>query len=102
MATLTQPPTKTIVFGQQAIRARWATVRIETEGASYVGRMFVPDSKKRLSDVLCDDRPFLNMTEVSINDSLQVEAFVAINKQYIRTVRIIQEDASPAAPKAVR
>jgi len=101
MATLTQPPTKTMVFGQ-AIRARWATVRVETEGATYVGRLFVPDSKRRLSDVLCDDRPFLNMTEVTINDSHQVEPFVALNKQYIRTVRIISEDVEPAAPKAVR
>lgn len=81
---------KTMVFGY-AVRARWATVRIETEGATYVGRLYVPDSKKRLSDVLSDDRPFLNMTEVTINDSDQIEPFIALNKQYVRTVRVLHE-----------
>jgi uncharacterized protein DUF6812 len=101
MATQPNQAHKTMVFGY-AVRARWATVRIETDGATYVGRMFVPDSKKRLSDVLCDERPFLNVTEVTINDSHQIEPFVAINKQYIRTVRVINEDVEPAAPKPVR
>ena len=84
------PAHKTMVFGYAA-RARWATVRIETDAATYVGRLFIPESKKRLSDVLCDDRPFLSMTEVVINDSVHVEAFVALNKQYVRTVRVIHE-----------
>ena len=102
MATLPSQTHKTMVFGY-AVRARWATVRIETEGATYVGRLFVPDSKKRLSDVLCDDRPFLNMTEVTINDSHQIEPFVALNKQYIRTVRVLDEgEAEHTAPKAIR
>src|SRR5688572_20405361 len=90
MATQAHTAHMTMTFGY-AQRARWATVRIETENATYVGRLFVPDSKKRLSDVLCDDRPFLNMTEVRINDSAHVEPFLALNKQYVRTVRVIQE-----------
>lgn len=102
MATLPTQSQKTVPFGY-AIRARWATVRIETEGATYVGRMFVPDSKKRLSDALCDDRPFLNMTEVSINDSQQIEPFVALNKSYIRTLRILDEgELEPVAAKPLR
>jgi hypothetical protein len=72
-------------------RARWARVRIETEDGVYVGQVFVPETKKRLSDVLCDDRPFLNMTEVSINDSQVVEPFVALNKLYVKAVRVLQE-----------
>lgn len=72
-------------------RARWATVRVETDSAVYVGRLFVPETKKRLSDVLCDDRPFLNLTEVSINESAQRESYVAVNKRYVRTVRVLHE-----------
>ena len=93
MATLPQQHPqahKTIAFGYAA-RARWATVRIETDNATYVGRVFVPESKKRLSDVLCDERPFLSMTEVTINDSVHVEPFVALNKQFVKTVRVLQE-----------
>jgi len=55
-------------------------------GAGAVG-----ETKKRLSDVLCDDRPFINLTEVSLNDGESVEAFVAINKNYVRTVRVLHE-----------
>jgi hypothetical protein len=75
----------------KAPRASWSTVRIETDTAVYVGRVFVPETKKRLSDVLCDDRPFLSVTEVSINDSDTLEPFVALNKSCIRTVRVLHE-----------
>jgi hypothetical protein len=93
MATL---PNKPSPFGQ-AMRARWATVRVETEGGSYVGKLYVPDSKRRLSDVLCDDRPFLSMTEVTINDCGEIEPFVALNKSFVRSVRILHEDAAEKA-----
>jgi len=77
-------------------RARWATVRIETEGTVYVGRIFVPETKKRLSDVISDERMFLNLTQVSVNDSAAVEPFVALNKQYVKTIRVINEsEATP-------
>jgi len=77
-----------------AVRARWSTVRIETDNAVYVGRIYVPETKKRLSDVLCDDRPFVNLTEVSINDSEALESYVALNKNCIRTVRVLHEGDS--------
>jgi len=90
-------PGKPMHFGYSA-RAKWATVRVETDAATYVGRVFVPDSKKRLSDVLCDDRPFLNMTEVMVNDSDQVEPFVALNKSFVKTVRILHEGDAEVVP----
>jgi hypothetical protein len=86
-----------------AQKARWATVRIETDGAVYVGRLFVPETKKRLSDVLCDDRPFLNLTDVTINDSSFIEPFVALNKTFVKSVRIMHEDESVVTgPSRVR
>jgi hypothetical protein len=90
-------PSKPMHFGYSA-RAKWATVRVETDAGTYVGRVFVPDSKKRLSDVLCDDRPFLNMTEVMVNDSEQVEPFVALNKSFVKTVRILHEGDVEVVP----
>lgn len=79
-------------------RAKWATVRVETEGTVYVGRMFVPDSKRRLSDVLCDDRPFVNLTEVMINGSPSGLPFLAVNKRFIKTVQVLQDGDSECAP----
>ncbi len=83
-------------------RARWATVRVETDGGVYVGRLFVPETKKRSSDVLCDDRPFLFLTEVSVNDSHDTEPFLAINKRFIKTVRVLHDGVpeSIAGPRA--
>jgi hypothetical protein len=92
MATAAIVSTARIGTNGYAQRARWATVRIETEGAVYVGRIYVPETKKRLSDVLCDDRPFLNMTEVTIGDAEQVEPFVAVNKSFVKSVRVLNEE----------
>lgn len=72
-------------------RARRSTVRVETDSGTFVGRMYVPHGKGRVSDVLADERPFLNLTDVTSGDSSQSEAFVAINKRYIRTLRILDE-----------
>lgn len=74
-------------------RAKWSLVSIETENAIYVGRVFVPETLRRLSDVLCDERPFVNLTEVSINGHQPVEPFVALNKTCIRTVRVLEDEA---------
>lgn len=75
-----------------AAHARWATVRIETDTATYVGRIYVPETKRRLSDVLCDDRLFLSLTEVSVNEADNIEPFVALNKHFVRTIRVLHED----------
>jgi hypothetical protein len=87
MATL---PGRPNLLGYSA-RAKWATVRIEADDAVYVGRVYVPETKKRLSDILCDERPFLLLTEVSVNDADKLEPFVALNKRHVRTVRVLHE-----------
>ncbi len=74
-----------------ASRATWPTVRIETDLATYLGQVCVPSTTRRLSDVLADERPFLHLVEVQINDSSEREPFLALNKRFIRTVRIVDE-----------
>jgi hypothetical protein len=83
------------ILAYTAARARWATVRVETDGGTYVGRMYVPDATSRVSDVLADDRQFLSLTDVRVDEGPQVEAFMAVNKSFIRTLRILDE-GSPA------
>jgi hypothetical protein len=84
-------------------RARWATVSIETEpGHTYVGRIYVPETRKRVSDVLGDDRPFLFVTEVSVDQGETVEPFLAINKRFVKTVRVLHDGAPEAIPRRVR
>ena len=79
------------VLGYLPDRSRWATVRVETDGGVYVGRIYVPDTKQRVSDVLADDRQFLSLTEVRVNDGERVENYMAINKSFVRTLRILDE-----------
>jgi hypothetical protein len=77
-----------------ASRATWPTVRIETDASTYVGQVCVPETKRRLSDVLADERPFLHLVQVQIDGGAEREPFVALNKSFIRTVRIVDEGKS--------
>jgi hypothetical protein len=98
MATMLEVRRPELMGSYAPAPARWATVRIETEATVYVGRVFVPETKRRVSDVISDERMFLNLTQVSINDSPAVEPFVALNKQYVKTIRVLNEgDMAPAA-----
>jgi hypothetical protein len=72
-------------------RSRFATIRVETDGGIYVGRIYVPDTNRRVSDVLADDRQFLSLTDVRVNDGEHVEAYMAVNKSFVRTLRILDE-----------
>jgi hypothetical protein len=83
---------------QYVVGAKWATVRVETEGTVYVGKVFVPESKRRLSDVLCDDRPFVNITEVTVNGAKSGLPFIAINKRFIKTVQVLQDGEIESTP----
>jgi len=85
--TTLRPKVPTVAVGS----ATWPVVRIETEGATYVGQIYVPETKRRLSDVLADSRPFLHLVNVSINGGSEQEPFIALNKTYIRTVRVVDE-----------
>lgn len=83
-----------------AAKPRWATVRVEALGSTYVGRVFIPETRKRFSDVLCDERAFLLLTEVSVDDSEVVEPFIAINKTSITTVRVLHDGQGAAVNTA--
>jgi hypothetical protein len=99
MATLVIDEKKTVPISSRtrpsepvaAAGASWPTVRIETDGATYVGKVCVPETKRRLTDALADDRPFLHLVQVSINGAKEREPFIALNKRFIRTVRIVDE-----------
>jgi hypothetical protein len=79
------------VLAYAAEQSRRATVRVETDGGVYVGRIYVADDEHRVSDVLADGRQFLSLTDVRVNDSEHVEEYMAINKSFVRTLRILDE-----------
>jgi hypothetical protein len=86
---------------EHSAMARWATVRVETDHGVYVGRLYVADAGKRVSDVLADDRQFLSLADVSVNGAQHLESFMAVNKHFIRTLRIVDEGVAEG-PRAGR
>ncbi len=63
-----------------------ARVRVRTVNATYVGDLFIPPMRNRVSDVFNDDeRMFINLTDVTINDKDHVE-FVSINKHLVESL----------------
>jgi DNA phosphorothioation-dependent restriction protein DptG len=63
-----------------------ARVRVRTVNTTYVGDLFIPPMRNRVSDVFNDDeRMFINLTNVIINDREQVE-FVSVNKHLVESL----------------
>jgi hypothetical protein len=92
LATQNQAPS-----ASRSPHPRRCLVRIETDSGTFVGRVYVAHGKGRVSDVLSDERPFLNLTEVKSGEAGPAEAFVAINKRCIRTLRVLDEgETGPA------
>jgi hypothetical protein len=59
-------------------------------GTIYVGRVYV-EERKRLTDVLNDERTFVAMTEVEENENPRKIPFIAISKNCVEAVVIIPE-----------
>jgi uncharacterized protein DUF6812 len=66
----------------------WALARVETTTNVYFARIYIAE-KGRLSDVLTDDRLFLYLRDVSTEEGVRLESFMAVNKSYIRSVRVL-------------
>jgi hypothetical protein len=72
--------------------ALWELVRVETASGIYVGRVYIPRGKRRLSDVLADKRPFLNLRDVTTGGGDAPAPFVAIAKSHVLCVRVLNEE----------
>jgi hypothetical protein len=82
-------------FNQAVSRARWITVSVEMDTSTCVGRVYVPETKKRLSDMLGDDRPFLFLVGALTAGATEPEPFLAINKRFIRSIRLVDVPEVP-------
>lgn len=59
-------------------------------GTVYIGRIYV-EERRRLTDVLNDDRDFVAMTEVEENENPRKIPFMAIQKRVVESIIIIPE-----------
>ncbi|MBI5411237.1 MAG: hypothetical protein HZA21_04515 [Nitrospirae bacterium] len=63
-----------------------ARIRVRTVNGTYVGDLFIPRMRNRVSDVLNEEeRLFINLTNVVIDDKERT-GFVSLNKNLIESV----------------
>ena len=62
-------------------------ITVRTQSATYTGNIYVPEIRRRVSDLLNDEaKIFINLTEVSINGASEKIPFISINKNLIESI----------------
>jgi hypothetical protein len=74
-------------FDYRKIRA-W----VKTIDSSYTGTIYLPADQTRFSDVMNDERQFISMTDVESKDFASPKSYLAINKDLIELVEILEPD----------
>lgn len=62
---------------------------IKTVDSTYTGTIYLPKDHTRISDVMNDERQFISMTDVDSKDFASPKAYLAINKDLIELVEIL-------------
>ena len=63
-----------------------ARIKVRTVSTTYVGDLFIPPMRNRVSDVFNDEeRMFINLTDVVINDTERVD-FISLNKNLVESL----------------
>ena len=65
---------------------------VKTVDSAYTGTVYLPADDTRFSDVLNDERQFISMTDVESKDFAQPKSYLAINKDLIELVEILEPD----------
>jgi Family of unknown function (DUF6812) len=74
-------------FDYRKIRA-W----VKTIDSAYTGTIYLPADQTRFSDVMNDERQFISMTDVESKDFASPKSYLAINKDLIELVEILEPD----------
>lgn len=62
-------------------------IKVKTVSAVYEGDFIIPAMRKRISDVLNEEeRQFINLTDVRINEGKEIIPFVSVNKILIEAI----------------
>ena len=72
--------------GDFYVVGRHQPVEIITSQGTLQGFIYVPELKRRLSEILNDERVFLPLTDVTDSDGKKIE-YMAINKSHVISVR---------------
>ncbi len=65
---------------------------IKTIDSAYTGTIYLPADHTRFSDVMNDERQFISLTDVESKDFASPKSYLAINKDLIELVEILEPD----------
>lgn len=68
---------------------------IKTIDSAYTGTVYLPADETRFSDVMNDERQFISVTDVESKDFASPKAYLAINKDLLELVEILEPDTKP-------
>ena len=71
-------------------KIRKIRVWMKTHDSAFTGFVYLPGGRQRFSDVLNDKRKFLSITDVESKDFASPKSFLAINKDLIEVVEILE------------
>jgi hypothetical protein len=63
---------------------------VKTADSAYTGTLYLPEDQARISDLLNDERQFISMTNVESKDFASPKAYLAVNKDRIELVEILE------------
>ena len=91
MARSSEPPEEK---GMKEKKPQFKKVRawIKTVSSAYTGTIYLPKDHTRISDVMNDERQFISLTNVESKDFASPKAYLAINKDLIELVEILDPD----------
>jgi hypothetical protein len=77
------------------LKSKFRKVRawIKTVDSAYTGTLYLPMDQTRFSDLINDERQFISMTDVESKDFPSPKAYLAINKDLIELVEILEPDS---------
>ena len=66
-------------------------IRVRTAQSIYVGDVLVPAMRNRVSDLFNDnERVFINLTDVTVDNQKERAAFVSLNKNMIESITLVE------------
>jgi hypothetical protein len=81
--------------GKKKMEYRKVRAWVKTVDSAYSGTIYLPKDQTRISDVMNDERQFISMTDVESKDFTSPKAYLAINKDLIELVEILEPDLEP-------
>ena len=77
---------------KKKLQVRKIRAWIKTVDSTYTGTIYLPKDQTRISDLMNDERQFISMTDVESKDFASPKPYLAINKDLIELVEILDFD----------